>query len=66
MIALIDYGLGNLRSVDKALRTVSAEVELTSDPAVIRAAGKVILPGVGAFGDSMAELKKKGLVDPLA
>ena len=65
MIALIDYGLGNLRSVDKALRTVSAEVELTSDPAVIRAAGKVILPGVGAFGDSMAELKKKGLVDPL-
>ena len=65
MIALVDYGLGNLRSVEKALRTVSAEVELTSDPALVLAAERVILPGVGAFGDGMAGLKKRGLDNPL-
>ena len=65
MIALIDYDLGNLRSVEKALATVGADVRLTSDPEVILAADKVVLPGVGAFGDGMVGLRRHGLVEPL-
>ena len=65
MIALVDYGIGNLRSVEKALRTVTEEVQLTSDPTVVLAADKVVLPGVGAFGDGMLGLKERGLVEPL-
>ncbi len=61
MIALIDYGIGNLRSVQKALEHVGADVRLTEDPAVIRAADKVVLPGVGAFGDGMRGLHERGL-----
>lgn len=63
MIALVDYGIGNLRSVQKALTTVGADVHLTSDPKVILAAEKVVLPGVGAFGDGMAGLKQRGLIE---
>lgn len=63
MIALIDYGVGNLRSVEKALQTVGASVRLTSAPDEIRAADKVVLPGVGAFGDGMAGLRARGLPD---
>jgi glutamine amidotransferase len=62
MIALIDYGIGNLRSVQKALEHVGAEVRLTEDPAVILAADKVVLPGVGAFGDGMKGLHARELV----
>ncbi len=62
MIALIDYGIGNLRSVEKALQAVSAPVRLTSEPAEILAARQVILPGVGAFGDGMAGLNQRGLI----
>jgi glutamine amidotransferase len=65
MIALVDYDLGNLRSVEKALATVGADVRLTSDPEVILAADKVVLPGVGAFGDGMAGLRRRGLVELL-
>jgi glutamine amidotransferase len=65
MIALIDYGIGNLRSVEKALGAVGAEVLLTSDPAAILAADKVVLPGVGAFGDGLAGLAARGLIEPL-
>jgi glutamine amidotransferase len=65
MIALVDYGIGNLRSVQKALLAVGAEVSLTSDPGEIRRAGKVILPGVGAFGDGMLGLRAGGLIDVL-
>lgn len=61
MIALIDYGIGNLRSVEKALAAVGADVQLASAPEVIRAADKVVLPGVGAFGDGMAGLRQRGL-----
>ena len=61
MIALVDYDLGNLRSVEKALATVGADVRLTSDPDVILAADKVVLPGVGAFGEGMANLRRRGL-----
>jgi glutamine amidotransferase len=65
MIALVDYGIGNLRSVEKALATVGAEVILTDDPGEILAAGKVVLPGVGAFGDGMAGLEARGLIPVL-
>ena len=65
MIALIDYDLGNLRSVEKALAAVGADVRLTSDPEVILAAEKVVLPGVGAFGDGMVGLRRYGLVDAI-
>jgi glutamine amidotransferase len=65
MIALIDYGIGNLRSVEKALAAVGADVHLTDDPDQILAADKVVLPGVGAFGDGMAGLRSRGLIAPL-
>ena len=65
MIALVDCGIGNLRSVEKALAAVGADVRLTSDPAVVLAADKVVLPGVGAFGDGMAGLQARGLIEPL-
>lgn len=65
MIALIDYGIGNLRSVEKALRAVGAAVALTSNPEVVLEAEKAILPGVGAFGDGMAGLRARGLEAPI-
>jgi len=62
MIAIIDYGIGNLRSVEKALQHVGANVRLTGDIAQIRAARGVVLPGVGAFGDCMSQLEQHGFV----
>lgn len=61
MIAIIDYGMGNLRSVQKALEAVGARGEVTSDPDRVARASKVILPGVGAFADAMSELQRTGL-----
>ncbi|GGE04262.1 imidazole glycerol phosphate synthase subunit HisH [Marinithermofilum abyssi] len=61
MIAIIDYGMGNLYSVSQTLKRMGHPVRVTSDPEVIRAADGVILPGVGAFGDAMMELKQRGL-----
>jgi glutamine amidotransferase len=58
MIAIIDYNAGNLKSVEKALAFLGQECVITRDFGEIRAADKVILPGVGAFGDAMAQLKK--------
>lgn len=58
MIAIIDYDAGNIKSVEKALQKLGAEVVITKDPEVILNADKVILPGVGAFGDAMTNLKK--------
>lgn len=63
MIAIIDYDAGNLKSVEKALLSLGEETVITRDPAVIGAAEKAILPGVGAFGDAMQNLKNFGLVD---
>ena len=60
-VILIDAGTGNLRSVHKALESLGAAVTLTSDPQVVRAGAKVILPGVGAFGDFMQGLRSRGL-----
>jgi glutamine amidotransferase len=61
MIAVIDYGAGNLRSAVRALRHVGAELAVTDDPAVIAAAEGVVLPGVGATFDTMRELERRGL-----
>lgn len=61
MIAVIDYGVGNLFSLVSSLRAVGAEAEVTSDPSVIRSAEKLILPGVGAFADAAAKLRQSGL-----
>ena len=63
MIAIIDYDAGNLKSVEKALLSLGEETVITRDPAVIQAADKAILPGVGAFGDAMQNLRNFGLVD---
>ncbi|HQE94057.1 MAG TPA: imidazole glycerol phosphate synthase subunit HisH [Anaerolineae bacterium] len=65
MIALIDYGAGNVRSVHKALMAVGAEVQVTQAADVVLAADKVVLPGVGAFGDCMASLERLDLVTPI-
>jgi glutamine amidotransferase len=63
MIAIIDYGMGNLRSVQKAIEAVGHSAEVTSDPDQIRHADRVILPGVGAFADAATELRRTGLGD---
>lgn len=63
MIALIDYDAGNIRSVEKALRKLGQEVCVTRDREALLYADKVILPGVGAFGDAMEHLQEYGLVD---
>jgi glutamine amidotransferase len=65
MIAIIDYQMGNLRSVQKGFERVGHSATITSDPAVLSRAEKVVLPGVGAFGDAMAELKRRDLVAPI-
>jgi glutamine amidotransferase len=61
MIAVVDYGMGNLRSVAKALEKVGAQVLITSDPEAVLEADKVVLPGVGAFKDAMDNLSSRGL-----
>ncbi len=61
VIAVVDYGAGNLRSVAKALERSGLEPEVTNDPAAVRRADGVVLPGVGAFADGMSHLREKGL-----
>lgn len=63
MIAIIDYDAGNIKSVEKALLSLSQEVIVTRDAETILHADKVILPGVGSFGDAMGKLHQYGLVD---
>lgn len=65
MIAIIDYGMGNLRSVSKAFEAVGHQAVVTRDPRVIGNASHVVLPGVGAFGDCMANIQQYGLVEPI-
>lgn len=62
MIAIVDYGVGNLASVYKAFSFIGVESVITSDPAEILAAGKVVLPGVGAFADAMDSLEKTNMI----
>ena len=61
MVAIIDYGVGNLFSLRSSFAAIGAEAEVTSDPEVIRRADRVILPGVGAFGDAADKLRETGL-----
>jgi glutamine amidotransferase len=65
MIAIIDYGMGNLRSVQKGFEKVGYEAVVTSDPKVVLEADKVVLPGVGAFPDCMRNLEQGGFVEPI-
>ena len=65
MIAIVDYGMGNLRSVQKGFERVGHEAVVTSDPTQIASATKIVLPGVGAFADAIGELRRRKLVSPL-
>ena len=65
MIAIIDYDAGNLKSVEKALKSLGQETVVSRDSSVIKAADKVILPGVGSFGDAMNNLDHFNLVDTI-
>lgn len=65
MILVIDYGMGNLRSVSKALEHLGAAVKVSAEPTDILGADKIVLPGVGAFGDAVRELQAAGLFDSL-
>jgi glutamine amidotransferase len=65
LIAIVDYGMGNLGSIANMLNKVGAESTVTSDPEVIASADKLILPGVGAFDNGMGELTKRGLIPVL-
>lgn len=64
-VTIIDYGMGNLFSVWRAFEHCGAEVVLTSEPDKITAADYLVLPGVGAFADGMAELRERGLIEPI-
>lgn len=63
MIAIVDYGVGNLFSLKSSFAAIGAETVITPDPEIIKAADKILLPGVGAFGDAAEKLKKTGLGD---
>ena len=65
MIAIVDYGMGNLRSVQKALQRVGGDARIVSSTQELARASKVVLPGVGAFGEAMQRLRAQGLVEPL-
>jgi glutamine amidotransferase len=65
MIAIIDYGMGNLRSVQKGFERVGCEAVVTDDPKQVLAADKIVLPGVGAFPDCMRNLEAGGFIEPL-
>lgn len=65
MIAIINYEMGNLRSVQKALEKLGREATVTDDPAALATAQKLILPGVGAYADAMAALRQRELVEPI-
>ena len=63
MIAIVDYGVGNIFSLYSSFARIGADVKLTGDVNVIKQADKIILPGVGAFGDAAAKLRESGLAD---
>ncbi|MEX1075487.1 MAG: imidazole glycerol phosphate synthase subunit HisH [Pirellulales bacterium] len=65
MTTIVDYGSGNLRSVQKALERCGTAATITSEPAAIAAAERLVLPGVGAFGDAMRALHARGLIEPI-
>src|SRR5262245_9642407 len=65
MIAIVDYGMANLRSVQKALEHVGATAQIVAKPEQVQRAHKIILPGVGAFKDAIATLRSSGLAEPV-
>jgi glutamine amidotransferase len=65
MITIVDYGMGNLRSVQKGFEKVGAAARITDDPEAVRRAEKLVLPGVGACGDAMCGLESRGLIGPI-
>ncbi|HEV3025300.1 MAG TPA: imidazole glycerol phosphate synthase subunit HisH [Pirellulales bacterium] len=65
MIAIVDYGMGNLRSVQKGFEKVGHSATISDDPAVIARADKVVLPGVGAFPDAIGELRRRQMAGPV-
>ena len=65
MVAIIDYGVGNLFSLVSSLKAIGADAVVTGDAETIKKADKLILPGVGAFPDAMKKLHAAGLVEPL-
>ena len=65
MIVIVDYGMGNLRSVEKALEACGECPRISSDPHAVEKADKIVLPGVGAFTQAMSELKKRKLIGPI-
>lgn len=65
MIAIVDYGVGNLFSLNSSLELIGAESVVTADPRVLRSADKILLPGVGAFEDAAKKLRDSGLADLL-
>ena len=65
MIAIIDYGMGNLRSVQKGFEKVGFEAVVTADPKVVLEAERIVLPGVGAFRDCIRNLEEGGFVEPI-
>lgn len=65
IVTMVDYGIGNLRSVQKAFEHLGAAVSLTDDPQAISEAEKLVLPGVGAFASGMAALRQRNLIEPL-
>ena len=64
-IVIVDYGMANLRSVQKGFERVGATAEITSDPAAVAKTDKIVLPGVGAFRDAIARLRESGLDEPI-
>lgn len=65
LVIVVDYGVGNLRSVTKALEFLGCEAKLTSDPDEVVKAEKLVLPGVGAFGTGMENLRRLNLIEPI-
>ena len=63
MVAIVDYGVGNLFSLSSSFLSIGAKTCVTSDPAVLRSAERIVLPGVGAFGDAAKKLRDSGLAD---
>jgi glutamine amidotransferase len=65
MLTIVDYGSGNLRSVQKAFERIGAAARITADPTAVAAAPVLVLPGVGAFGDAITSLRDRGLIEPI-
>ena len=64
-VTVVDYGMGNIASIERAFHTLSVKVIITSDPELVLKADRIVIPGVGAFGDSINELKNRNLIEAI-